>query len=246
MSNGFILSGVIKKLHQANRTFCGKPEATPAPLNKDVRGEVSENEALGKDRILEEVHINVAGLSIRSKSGNHVGDHGRPMCLMITSVIHFHTSTVSWLTHPKLQCPHPKFLPFENPPSRQGVDVERSSNCDHKVTPRYCLGWYIPAQELHTYFPECGGEMSDFWETEVAKPWIAKYNEKYKNKEHNLSFGPVISFITSREGPHILVFITDNHTQEALNISRNDEYITDAKRIVCVKESFGEMIWIRR
>ncbi|KAJ3970865.1 hypothetical protein EV361DRAFT_914088 [Lentinula raphanica] len=140
-------------------------------------------------------------------------------------------------------CPHTKFRPLDQPPKcRYTCDP----SCNH-CTPLYYLGWLLPFEHLREYYPESKGDILTFWDEGIIYPWIeVGYDVKYKSKIYkNRRYKPKFECMTYKKDCYIVVYITDNNTQESIDLAFNKEYVEDATRMAKVKENFGEMQWIR-
>ncbi|KAJ3970862.1 hypothetical protein EV361DRAFT_914076 [Lentinula raphanica] len=142
------------------------------------------------------------------------------------------------------QCPHRQFLPVDQPPPRRRTFID---SCKH-VTPPYQLGWWIPWDKLPEYFPGKAGHISDFWQNEVCIPWSqAGYHDKYASKTiKKFRYQPELTTGTQNRDTYLFIYITDNDTQEAIDMAQNEEYIEDVKRVAQIREDFVEKLqWLR-
>lgn len=58
-------------------------------------------------------------------------------------------------------------------------------------------------------------------------------------------YSPRLDFIFINKEPYLVVILTRNSTKESLALSRNEDYIADARRLARIQEIFGELRWIR-
>ncbi|KAJ4464389.1 hypothetical protein C8R41DRAFT_926975 [Lentinula lateritia] len=139
------------------------------------------------------------------------------------------------------KCIHQKFLPIGQHPAQAGI---LESSCGH-ITPVYNFGWCISMEDFDQYYPECPSDLTSYWIKHVTEPWAKEFPNKYLSKQPGFGYSPRLDFIFINKEPYLVVILTRNSTKESLALSRNEDYIADARRLARIQEIFGELRWIR-
>ncbi|KAJ3752525.1 hypothetical protein EV360DRAFT_75275 [Lentinula raphanica] len=124
------------------------------------------------------------------------------------------------------QCPHRQFLPVDQPPPRRRTFID---SCKHVTPPHINL-----AGGFHgTSYPNTFQAKRDIYQIS------GRTSKKFR-------YQPELTTGTQNGDTYLFIYITDNDTQEAIDMAQNEEYIEDVKRVAQIREDFVEKLqWLR-